>query len=149
MPRSIRRRFRCSPSSPSTLRSKPADLTGQTEVHATLHGPLKNKKLLEAHVTIPTLKLAYSNTIQLAETSPIQVDYKDTVITLQRSGLKGTDTDLQFQGSMSTTKGAPMSLLLLGTVNLHLAQVFAPGHQELGRVEVQYQFEWSDRTAPT
>jgi hypothetical protein len=110
-------------------------LTGQTEVHATLHGPLKNKKLLEAHVTIPTLKLAYSNTIQLAETSPIRVDYKDTVITLQRSGLKGTDTDLQFQGSMSTAKGAPVSLLLLGTVNLQLAQVFAPDIKSSGELK--------------
>jgi translocation and assembly module TamB len=111
------------------------DLTGQTEVHATLHGPLKNKKLLEAHLTIPTLKLAYSNTIQLAETSPIRVDYKDTVITLQRSGLRGTDTDLQFQGSMSTASGAPMSLLLLGTVNLHLAQVFAPDITSSGELK--------------
>ncbi len=84
-----------------------ADLTGQTELHATLHGPLKNKKLLEAHITIPTLKLAYTNTIQLAETSPIRVDYKDTVFTLQRSGLKGTDTDLQFSGSMSTAQRCP------------------------------------------
>ncbi len=112
-----------------------ADLTGQTELHGTLRGPLKNKKLLEAHVTIPTLKLAYSNTIQLAETSPIHVDYKDTVITLQRSGLRGTDTDLQFQGSMSTTQGAPMSLLLLGTVNLHLAQVFAPDIRSSGELK--------------
>ena len=111
------------------------DLTGQTELHATLHGPLKNKNLLEAHVTIPTLKLAYTNTIQLAETSPIHVDYKDTKITLQRSGLKGTDTDLQFQGSMSTTKGAPVSLLLLGTVNLHLAQAFAPDIRSSGELK--------------
>jgi translocation and assembly module TamB len=111
------------------------DLTGQTEIHGTLHGPLKNKKLLQAHVTIPTLKLAYSNTIQLAETAPIQVDYKDTVFALQRSGLKGTDTDLQFQGSMSTTSGAPMSLLLLGTVNLHLAQVFAPDIKSSGELK--------------
>jgi translocation and assembly module TamB len=112
-----------------------ADLNGQTEVHATLHGPLKNKKLLEAHLVIPTLKLAYSNTIQLAETSPIRVDYKDTVITLQRSGLKGTDTDLQFQGSMSTTNGAPVSLVLLGTVNLHLAQVFQPDVRSSGELK--------------
>jgi translocation and assembly module TamB len=111
------------------------DLSGQTELHATLHGPLKNKNLLEAHVTIPTLKLAYTNTIQLAETSPIHVDYKDTKITLQRSGLKGTDTDLQFQGSMSTTKGAPVSLLLLGTVNLHLAQAFAPDIRSSGELK--------------
>jgi translocation and assembly module TamB len=112
-----------------------ADLNGQTEVHATLHGPLKNKKLLEAHLVIPTLKLAYSNTVQLAETSPIRVDYKDTVITLQRSGLKGTDTDLQFQGSISTTNGAPVSLVLLGTVNLHLAQVFQPDIRSSGELK--------------
>ena len=111
------------------------DLSGQTEVHGTLHGPLKNKKLLEAHITIPTLKLAYGNTIQLAETAPIRVDYKDNVVTLQRSGLKGTDTDLQFQGSMSTTNGSPMSLLLLGTVNLHLAQVFAPDIRSSGELK--------------
>jgi translocation and assembly module TamB len=111
------------------------DLTGQTELHATLHGPLKNKNLLEAHITIPTLKLAYTNTIQLAETSPIRVDYKDTKITLQRSGLKGTDTDLQFQGSMSTTKGAPVALMLLGTVNLQLAQAFAPDIRSSGELK--------------
>jgi translocation and assembly module TamB len=112
-----------------------ADLTGQTEVHGTLHGPLKNTKLLEAHITIPTLKLAYTNTIQLAETAPIKVDYKNTVITLQRSGLKGTDTDLQFSGSMSTAQNAPVSLLLLGTVNLHLAQVFAPDIRSSGELK--------------
>jgi translocation and assembly module TamB len=110
-------------------------LSGQTEVHATLHGPLKNTKQLEAHLTIPTLKLAYSNTVQLAETSPIKVDYKDSVVTLQRSGLKGTDTDLQFQGSMSTTNAAPMSLVLLGTVNLHLAQVFEPDIRSSGELK--------------
>ena len=110
-------------------------MSGQTEVHATLHGPLKNTKQLEAHLTIPTLKLAYSNTVQLAETSPIKVDYKDTVVTLQRSGLKGTDTDLQFQGSMSTTNAAAMSLVLLGTVNLHLAQVFEPDIRSSGELK--------------
>ncbi len=112
-----------------------ADLTGQTEVHATLHGPLKNQKLLEARITIPTLKLAYSNTIQLAETAPIRVDYKDTVLTLQRSGLKGTDTDLQFSGSMSTAKNAPISLLLLGTVNLQIAQLFEPDIKSSGELK--------------
>jgi translocation and assembly module TamB len=113
-----------------------ADLNGQTEVHATLHGPLKNKKLLEAHITIPTLKLAYSNTIQLAETAPIRVDYKDNLLTLQRSGLKGTDTDLQFSGSMSTAaKDAPVSLLLLGTVNLQIAQLFEPDIRTSGELK--------------
>ena len=113
-----------------------ADLNGQTEVHGTLHGPLKNQKLLEAHITIPTLKLAYNNKIQLAETAPIKVDYKDRVVTLQRSGLKGTDTDLQFSGSMSTaSKDAPVSLLLLGTVNLQIAQLFEPDIRSSGELK--------------
>jgi translocation and assembly module TamB len=112
-----------------------ADFSGQTEVHATLHGPLKNTKQLEAHLTIPTLKLAYTNAVQLAETSPIKVDYKDNMVTLQRSGLKGTDTDLQFQGSMSTNNAAPMSLVLLGTVNLQLAQVFEPDVRSSGELK--------------
>ena len=89
-----------------------ANITGQTELHATLHGPLKNKQQLEAHVTIPMLKLAYGDTIQLAATAPIHVDYKDGTINVQRSSIRGTDTDLQFQGTIPTTGNAPMSLLL-------------------------------------
>lgn len=111
------------------------DLSGETELHATLHGPLKNQKLLEAHATIPTLKLGYGKNIQLAETAPIRIDYKDTVLTVQRSGLRGTDTDLQFQATVPTAKNAPLSLLLLGTVDLHLAQVFAPDIRSSGQLK--------------
>ena len=32
-----------------------AQITGQTEIHATVRGPLKNKQLLEAHLNVPTL----------------------------------------------------------------------------------------------
>src|SRR5205814_6379269 len=60
------------------------NLTGQTEIHATLRGPLKNKSLLEAHLTIPQLSANYKNTIQLGAVSPIRVDYINQVLTLQR-----------------------------------------------------------------
>ena len=112
-----------------------ANLKGQTELHATLHGPLKNKQQLEAHVTIPVLKLAYSDTVQLAATAPIHVDYKDGTINVQRSSIRGTDTDLQFQGTIPTTSNTPMSLLLLGTVDLHLAQLFNPDLRTSGQLK--------------
>ena len=112
-----------------------ANITGQTELHATLHGPLKNKQQLEAHVTIPVLKLAYGNTVQLAATAPIHVDYKDETIEVQRSSIRGTDTDLQFQGTIPTAGSAPMSLLLLGTVDLHLAQLFNPDLRTSGQLK--------------
>ena len=110
--------------------------SGQTEVHATLHGPLKNKRQLEGHATIPVLKLAYSNTVQLAATAPIHVDYKDGVINVQRSSIRGTDTDLQFQGTIPTVGDAPMSVLLLGNVDLHLAQLFNPDLRTSGQIKL-------------
>jgi len=112
-----------------------ADITGQTEVHATLHGPLKNKGLLEAHVRIPVLKVAYGSTIQLAEGSPILADYKNGIVTIQPSSIKGTDTDLQFKGSIPVSGNGPMALQLLGTVNLQLAQLFDPDVKSSGQLK--------------
>lgn len=111
-----------------------ATFSGETELHATLHGPLKNKNLLEAHVTVPYLRMSYNNTIQLAAVEPIHLDYKNTVLTLQRSAIKGTDTNLEFQGSIPTTPNAPMSLMLNGTVNLQLAQLFDPDVRSSGEL---------------
>lgn len=110
-------------------------ITGQTELHATLHGPLKNKQELEAHLTIPTLKLAYTNTVQLAAASPIHVDYKGGVITVQRSSITGTNTNLQFQGTIPTASGASMSVLLLGTVDLQLVHLFDPDLRTAGQIK--------------
>jgi translocation and assembly module TamB len=110
-------------------------VSGETELHATLHGPLKNKNLLEAHATIPYLRVSYNNSIQLAAASPIRADYKNGVLEVQRSSIRGTDTDLQFQGSIPTTGNAPMSVLLQGSVNLQLAQLFDPDVRTSGQLK--------------
>jgi len=112
-----------------------ANVSGQTEVHATLHGPLKNTKLLEAHLTIPTLKVAYQNNIQLAATAPIHVTLKNGVIDVQHGAIRGTDTDLEFQGSIPTASDAPMTLLLHGQIDLRLAQLFSPDVRSSGQVK--------------
>ena len=101
-------------------------LSGATELHATLHGPVKNRAALEAHITIPYLNMAWNNTIQLAAVAPIRADFQNDVLTLQHSAIKGTDTDLEFQGSIPVGTKGPMSLLLRGNVNLQLAQLFDP-----------------------
>jgi len=116
-----------------------AELSGETEIHATLHGPLKNKNLLEAHVTIPTLKMAYGSNIQLAAASPIHADYKNGVVDVQRATIKGTDTDLQIQGTIPISglapSNTPMSVMMLGTVNLQLAQLFDPDVRTAGELK--------------
>jgi translocation and assembly module TamB len=110
------------------------NLSGQTEVHATLRGPLKRKKLLEGHVTVPILKVNYGNSVQLAAASPIQLDYWNGTLTLQRSSIQGTDTSLQVQGSIPVSGNNPPSIGLLGTVNLKLMQLFDPEVRSSGEI---------------
>jgi translocation and assembly module TamB len=103
------------------------NLTGQTELHGTLRGPLKQPRNVEAHFTIPTLAVNYQNKVQIGAPQPIRFDYVNGVLDLQRSALKGTDTDLQFQGRVPLVdKTAPVSVLLLGTIDLRLLQLFDP-----------------------
>ena len=112
-----------------------ADVSGETEVHATLHGPLKLQKQLEAHLSIPVLKVGYSNTIQLAAASPILVDYKNGIVNVERSAIRGTDTNLEFQGSIPVSGAGPMSLVLQGGVDLKLAQLFEPDIRTSGQIK--------------
>jgi translocation and assembly module TamB len=107
--------------------SQAENVTGQTELHATLKGPLKQRERIEAHLIVPELSLHYQKSIDLAASGPIHADYVNGVLTLQRSGLKGTGTDLQFQGSLPLLdRTQPVALLLLGTVDLRLVQLFDP-----------------------
>ncbi len=108
---------------------------GETELHATLRGPLKNKPQLEAHVTIPTLALNYKSAVQLAAASPIHIDFANGVLALQRAALRGTGTDLQFQGTIPMNSAAPASLLLLGTVDLRMVQLIDPDISSSGQVQ--------------
>jgi translocation and assembly module TamB len=84
---------------------------------------------------MPVLNVAYNNNIQLAAGAPIRVDYKDGVINLQPASIKGTETDLQFEGSIPTAPNAPMSLKLTGTVGLQLAQLFSPDVRSSGQLK--------------
>lgn len=102
-------------------------INGQTELHATLKGPLKDKARVEAHATIPALNVTYANTVQIGAASPIHVDYVNGVLALQRVQLRGTDTNLQFQATVPVVdRNAPVSMLALGTVDLKLVQLFDP-----------------------
>lgn len=127
--------FQLGPLLAAYLPGDSSGVTGQSEIHATLHGPLKDKREIEAHLTIPALKLAYRNTVQLSAAAPIHVDYKDGTIDVQRSSITGTNTNLQFQGTIPTAGGAPMSALLLGTVDLRLVHLFDPELRTSGQIK--------------
>jgi translocation and assembly module TamB len=110
-------------------------LTGATELHAAIRGPLKETGSLEGHVTIPFLNVNYQNKIQIGAPEPIRLDYVNGVLNLQKSALKGTGTDLTMQGKIPIIDHtAPVSLLLLGTVDLRLAQLVSPDVTSSGQL---------------
>lgn len=111
-----------------------ASLSGATELHATIHGPIKNKAALQAHVTIPYLNVNYNNNIHLAAAAPIRADYVNSVLTVQPSAIKGTDTNLNFQASIPVGSKAPMSLVLKGGIDMAIVQIFKPDIQTSGQV---------------
>ena len=122
-----------------------ARMTGQTEIHATIRGPLKNKQLLEAHLNVPTLAVTYQApgaeagrtvTLQIASVKPIRADYANQVLSLQPGEIKGTDTDIRFQGQLPLADAnASATLSVQGGIDLALAEAFDPTLTSKGQLQ--------------
>ena len=127
--------------------SQAGNLTGQTELHATLRGPLKEKARLEAHLVVPQLGLNYKNTVQLAAASPIRADYVNGVLNLQRSEIRGTGTEITFQANVPTAKDAAASMLVRGNIDLRLAQLLTPDITSGGQLQFCTRIACAPRSA--
>jgi translocation and assembly module TamB len=114
--------------------SQAGNISGETELHASLRGPLKDRSRLEAHITVPTFNVSYKN-VQLAAANPVKLDYRNGVLTIERTEIRGTDTDLQLQGLIPVKSNAPASMLLVGTVDLKIAQLVDPDITSSGQLQ--------------
>lgn len=111
--------------------SVPTGFQGQTEVHATLHGPLKDKARVEAHLSIPVLQASYQS-LQVGIKEPIRADYSDSVVTLQPIDIEGTGTSLHAQGRIPLGGTSSPTVSADGSVDLRILKVFAPTIQSSG-----------------
>jgi len=111
-----------------------ANMNGQTEIHAWVRGPLKDKTKLEAHLEIPTLSLNYKS-VDLAAAQPIRADYRGGVLTVARTAIRGTGTDVQFEGVVPVNGNGPARVTAQGTLDLHLAEILNPGVATSGQVQ--------------
>ena len=105
--------------------SLPTELHAETELHLSLRGPATDKSKIDAHLTIPALSASYQS-MQIAATSPLHVDYTNSVVTLQPATIKGTDTSLQLQGRIPIDRPQAISVSVNGSVDMKLAQMFSP-----------------------
>lgn len=111
--------------------SVPQGFQGQTELHASLKGPLKDKSRLVAHLSIPVLQAKYQ-ALEIGIPQPIRVDYANSVVTLQPAEIRGTDTSLKAQGRIPIAGSEPPTLTAQGSIGLRILQIFAPTLQSSG-----------------
>jgi translocation and assembly module TamB len=109
---------------------------GETELHATLKGPLKDKTRLEAHLVVPTLTASYQQ-LNIQNSGPIRADYANSVIVLQPSEIKGTETSLRFDGRVPVNRREPMNLNAQGSVNLRLLRMVDPDIKSAGGIDLE------------
>ena len=115
------------------LPGRAGELRGQIELHGELRGPLKNPNRLEARIEIPVLSTSYQS-MQLASTTPIRLNYRNGLLDLERVTLKGTGTEVQVQGSIPLRSHSPFSLSASGTVNLELLKMLNPDLDSSGEL---------------
>ena len=115
--------------------SQAGNVTGQTELHATVRGPLKDKSRLEAHLRVPQMAVNYKDSIQLAATAPIQADLAKGVLNVQPSTIRGTGTEVTFQAKVPVTEDDPATIMFRGSVDLRLAQLMSPDITSAGQLQ--------------
>ena len=115
----------------SYLHGRAGDVTGQTELHGSLKGPLKFPERIDASINIPRISLSYQS-VQLANSAPIQIDYRGGVLSVNRAELKGIGTDLQLQGSATITGDGSLRATATGTVDLRVVRLLNPDIESTG-----------------
>jgi translocation and assembly module TamB len=116
----------------------PSEFQGQLEFHASAKGPLKDKSRMEAHLVVPTLKASYKQA-EIANAKPIKVDYVNSVVSIEPSQIRGTDTALLFQGEVPLKGSAPPTLDVRGNLDLQLLRIISPGVESSGQIALNLQ----------
>lgn len=107
-------------------------VAGQTQIHLTLHGPLRDRRAITGEIAIPDLTMTYNNKVSLSAATPIRADYRSGYLQLQPTVIHGTDVNLRMQGTIPVFGQAPMSLQVLGSVNLQIVQLLEPNLRSSG-----------------
>jgi translocation and assembly module TamB len=119
----------------SYLPGSPANIQCETQVKASLRGPLKDQQRLQARVEIPSFRLGYQS-LHVSSVSAISADYQNGFLVFKPAEIKGTGTDFHFQASVPVKSNGLVSGSANGTVDLHLAQLFEPGWTISGQLQV-------------
>ncbi|MGH9449163.1 MAG: translocation/assembly module TamB domain-containing protein, partial [Terriglobia bacterium] len=119
-----------------------ADINGQTQLEGWLRGPLKDLRSVQAHLSVPVLRLGYQS-VQIANSAPITADYRNGEVVVAPTELRGTGTDLHFKAAAPLEANAPLSAAATGTVDLHVLRLIYPQWDSSGQIQLSLQVSGS------
>ncbi|MGH9356800.1 MAG: translocation/assembly module TamB domain-containing protein, partial [Terriglobia bacterium] len=108
----------------------------QTEVQASLRGPLKDWRRMQVDIEVPAFRVAY-RTLQVTSAAPISLAYESGAIVLKPAELKGTGTDFHLQGTVPLGGSGAIRASASGTIDLHLLEILYPEWDSSGQIELK------------
>jgi translocation and assembly module TamB len=120
----------------SYMPSLGSDITGETELHGSLNGPLLNPARVQAHLEIPTLNLVHKSQ-QIKNVRPLRISYSGGLIKIEDAEIQGNGTNVKLTGLVPTNRTASMDLLLNGSLDLSMLKGFQQDLDSSGGVDVQ------------
>jgi translocation and assembly module TamB len=120
----------------SYMPSLGSSITGETELHGSLNGPLLDPDRLQAHLEIPTLSLIHKSQ-QIKNARPLRISYSGGLIKIEDAEMQGNGTNVKLAGSVPTNRIASMDLRLNGSLDLSMLKEFQQDLDSSGSVDVQ------------
>ena len=90
---------------------------------------------MQAQLQIPILTASYKE-VQIGAARPIVANYRNGVVTLEPTELKGTATDINLQGSIPVQSKQPANFTATGGIDLGLLHMLDPDLTSAGRIEL-------------
>jgi len=117
-------------------------LTGHSSVDGrfVIRGALARPETITVQADISRLVFDYEN-VKLENVGPLRLTYRRDEIHIEQANLRGTDTDFRIAGFARFAGDRRLSMSVVGTVNLSLAQGFVPGLEAHGPAQVNAAIE--------
>lgn len=111
-------------------------VNGDLELHATATGPLKQPRLMQAHLEIPKLHLTGKD-MTITNARPIRMDYAQGTLKILDAELKGPDSEFSASGSLPLQSAGPMDLSAQGHLDFKLLEGWVSGAIASGQAKLQ------------
>jgi translocation and assembly module TamB len=117
------------------LPTQAQDIHGELELHATASGPVSRPLEMQGQLQVPVFDMSYKD-VRVGFARPIVADYRNGVVRLEPTQIKGTGTEINLEGSIPIENKQPANFTATGGIDLGLLHMLDPDLTSSGRIEL-------------